>query len=77
MKEIATAQYVLTLNRVFDAPVANIWRCWVQPELFAQYFNAETKKEHEKKGLYTNWNKASDQLEALAKSLTDSDSNSG
>ena len=76
MKEIATAQHVLTLNRVFDAPVANIWRCWVESELFAQYFCADIKEEHEK-GLYTNWNKASDQLEALAKSLTDSDSKSG
>ena len=43
----------------------------------AMYWNAETKEEHEKKGLYTNWNKASDQLEALAKSLTDNDPKSG
>ena len=38
----------------------------------AMYWNAETKAEHEKKGLYTNWNKAADQMEDLAKSLMDS-----
>lgn len=155
-----TSQHALILDRVFVAPVANIWRCWAESELFSQWFlpapwrvsdakvdlrnggelscvmngpngerpeytgvfldvlrekrivhtnvfrqgwmpsgqafmvvhinleeaegnkthyvveamywNAETKEEHEKKGLYTNWNKASDQMEALAKSLTDS-----
>lgn len=157
---MTAAQHILTLDRVFDAPVANIWRCWAEPELFSQWFlpvpwrvsdvkidlqdagefscvmngsngeryeytgvfldilrekrivhtnvfrhgwipsghafmvvhinlaeiegnkthyvaesmywNAQTKAEHEKKGLYANWNKAADQLEALARSLTDS-----
>lgn len=157
---MTTAEHVLALDRVFDAPVAKIWRCWAEPELFAQWFlpkpwwvsdvkldlrdggefscamngpngerheymgvfldvlhekrivhtnvfcqgwipsgqafmvvhisldevegnrahyvadamywNAETKAEHEKKGLYTNWNKAADQMEDLAKSLMDS-----
>ena len=31
-----TVQHVLTLNRVFDALVAKIWRYWAEPELFAQ-----------------------------------------
>ena len=25
------AQYVLTLDRVIDAPLANVWRCWTEP----------------------------------------------
>ena len=35
----------------------------------AMYWNADTKVEHEKKGLYTNWGKSADQMEVLAKSL--------
>lgn len=26
-------KHVLTLDRVLDAPVANVWRCWTEPEL--------------------------------------------
>ena len=33
-----TAQHVLTLDRVFNAPVANVWRCWAESELFSQWF---------------------------------------
>ena len=33
-----TNQHVLILDRVLDAPVAKVWRCWAEPELFAQWF---------------------------------------
>lgn len=31
-------KHVLTLDRVLDAPVANVWRCWTEPELLEQWF---------------------------------------
>lgn len=30
-------KHVLTLERTLDAPVENIWRCWSEPELLAQF----------------------------------------
>lgn len=31
-------RYVLTLDRVLDAPVEKVWRCWTEPELLEQWF---------------------------------------
>lgn len=31
-------KHVLTLDRVLDAPVKNVWRCWTEPELLEQWF---------------------------------------
>lgn len=30
--------HVLTLKRLIDAPVENVWRCWTEPELLEQWF---------------------------------------
>lgn len=30
--------YELRLERLLDAPRANVWRCWTEPELLAQWF---------------------------------------
>lgn len=30
--------HVLTLERLIDAPVENVWRCWTEPELLEQWF---------------------------------------
>ena len=30
--------HVLTLERIIDAPVANVWRCWAEPKLLNQWF---------------------------------------
>ena len=31
-------KFVLTLERVMEAPVKNVWRCWTEPELLEQWF---------------------------------------
>lgn len=31
-------QHTLELERTFEAPVANVWRCWTEPELLKQWF---------------------------------------
>ena len=31
-------KHVLSLERVIDAPVANVWRCWTEPELLKRWF---------------------------------------
>lgn len=31
-------EHLLTLERVLDAPVKNVWRCWTEPELLEQWF---------------------------------------
>lgn len=31
-------KFVLTLERVFDAPVEKVWRCWSEPALLEQWF---------------------------------------
>ena len=30
--------HVLTLERLIDAAVENVWRCWTEPELLEQWF---------------------------------------
>lgn len=30
--------FVLTLDRVLDAPLANVWRCWTEPRLLEEWF---------------------------------------
>ena len=32
------ARYVLEINRVLDAPVKNVWRCWTEPKLMEDWF---------------------------------------
>lgn len=32
------AKYALELNRVLDAPVKNVWRCWTEPKLMEDWF---------------------------------------
>jgi uncharacterized protein YndB with AHSA1/START domain len=34
----ARPEHVLTLQRVIDAPVAALWRCWTEPELLNRWF---------------------------------------
>lgn len=34
----AQPKHVLTLDRVLDAPLAKVWRCWSEPKLFEQWF---------------------------------------
>ncbi len=34
----AKPKHVLTLDRVLDAPVAKVWRCWTEPKLLEQWF---------------------------------------
>ena len=34
----AGPEHVLTLDRVLDAPVEKLWRCWVEPGLLKQWF---------------------------------------
>jgi uncharacterized protein YndB with AHSA1/START domain len=34
----ALPKYALTLDRVLDAPVEKVWRCWTEPELLEQWF---------------------------------------
>ena len=31
-------EHVLTIDRMLDAPVEKLWRCWTEPELFQQWF---------------------------------------
>lgn len=31
-------KFVLTHERVMDAPLANVWRCWAEPALLEQWF---------------------------------------
>lgn len=31
-------RHVLTLQRVMDAPVEKLWRCWTEPKLLEQWF---------------------------------------
>ena len=31
-------EHVLTIDRVLDAPVEKLWRCWTEPALFQQWF---------------------------------------
>lgn len=33
-----TEGYELRLERLLDAPRANVWRCWTEPQLLAQWF---------------------------------------
>lgn len=33
-----TAGYELRLERLLDAPRANVWRCWTEPRLLEQWF---------------------------------------
>ena len=32
------AKHVLTLDRLLDAPVENVWRCWSEPKLLEEWF---------------------------------------
>jgi uncharacterized protein YndB with AHSA1/START domain len=34
----AQPEHVLTIDRILDAPVANVWRCWTEPKLLEQWF---------------------------------------
>lgn len=34
----AKPKHVLTLERVLDAPVEKVWRCWTEPKLLEQWF---------------------------------------
>jgi len=34
----AKPKHVLTLERVLEAPVANVWRCWTETALLEQWF---------------------------------------
>jgi len=34
----AAPSFVLTLDRVLDAPLANVWRCWAEPKLLEEWF---------------------------------------
>jgi uncharacterized protein YndB with AHSA1/START domain len=36
--DTADPQRVLTIERVIDAPVEQVWRCWTEPALLAQWF---------------------------------------
>ena len=31
-------KHVLTLERIIDAPVGNVWRCWTEPKLLNKWF---------------------------------------
>ncbi|SPH16936.1 hypothetical protein DEA8626_00450 [Defluviimonas aquaemixtae] len=37
-KTEAGPEHVLTLERVIDAPVDKVWRCWTEPELLEKWF---------------------------------------
>ena len=34
----AEPEHILTLDRVLDAPVEKLWRCWTEPGLLEQWF---------------------------------------
>ena len=34
----AKPKHVLAIDRILDAPVKNIWRCWTEPKLLEQWF---------------------------------------
>lgn len=34
----AKPKHVLTLDRILNAPVENVWRCWTEPTLLEQWF---------------------------------------
>lgn len=34
----AKPSFVLTLDRILDAPVSHVWRCWSEPALLEQWF---------------------------------------
>jgi len=36
------AGYELRLERLLDAPRANVWRCWTEPKLLEQWFGPES-----------------------------------
>jgi uncharacterized protein YndB with AHSA1/START domain len=38
MRTQETEAYELRLERLLDAPAANVWRCWTEPRLLEQWF---------------------------------------
>jgi uncharacterized protein YndB with AHSA1/START domain len=34
----SSANYVLEINRVLEASVQNVWRCWTEPKLMEEWF---------------------------------------
>ena len=38
MSSTSLPKYVLTLDRVLDAPLANVWRCWTESALMERWF---------------------------------------
>lgn len=34
--------FSLEIKRVLDAPIANLWRCWTEPDLLKQWFCPRT-----------------------------------
>jgi uncharacterized protein YndB with AHSA1/START domain len=38
MTTLAQATFALTIDRILEAPVANVWRCWSEPALLERWF---------------------------------------
>ncbi len=38
MSQETEPKFVLTLERVLEAPVEKVWRCWTEPKLLEQWF---------------------------------------
>ncbi len=36
--DMITSDHSLSIHRVLKAPLAHVWRCWSEPELFCQWF---------------------------------------